>query len=146
MSAETIDLDTVVCIAARLHMGQVDKAGQPYILHPLRVMFAMPPDDRDAQIVALLHDVMEDCEINPSDLAGMRLKNKWSAAIIAISKKKGEGYTDYLARVKANPLALRVKLADVADNEGRLSSLPEGVERERLALKYARAREILGAP
>lgn len=129
-------------IAVDAHGIQLDKAGMPYILHPLHVMNNV--DEIDAKIVAVLHDVVED---TAQTLEGLRYYG-FSAEVIdaidAITKRKGESYDDYLTRVKANPLALRVKLADIAHNSSpkRLDYL-DNHERKYLEGKYMAARIFL---
>lgn len=54
-----MNLDKAILIATKAHQNQVDKAGKPYILHPIRVMMKM--ENETEQIVAVLHDVLEDC-------------------------------------------------------------------------------------
>ena len=130
-------------LAFSAHRGQIDKLGEPYITHLVRVASALK-DPRE-QIVALLHDVIEDCGIKREDIAkefGPDIAN----AVDAISKRDGEGYEDYLRRVTQNPIALRVKRADLADNSaaGRVAQLPMDV-RERLQAKYAIAAAALNA-
>ena len=128
-------------IAFAAHAGQRDKAGEAYIAHPVRVASRLK--DRAAQVVALLHDVVEDTDVTLDDLA-RDFDAQIVAAVDAITKRDGEGYESYLARVAENALALEVKRADLAGNSDpeRMARLtPEA--RTRLELKYAKAREVL---
>jgi len=148
------DLLQAINLALLAHGSQLDKAGMPYILHPLYVMGQV--DSTDAKIVAVLHDVIEDtavtfvynriCELVGISLWGTTyfFEDKILHALEAITHRKGETNIQYWTRVKANPLALTVKLADIAHNssEGRLAALPKG-EQERLRAKYHMAREYL---
>lgn len=129
-------------IAVDAHGYQLDKAGLPYILHPLHVMNSV--DSIDAKIVAVLHDTIEDTTQTLAGLCSAGFSPEIVNAVDAISKRKGESYDDYLARVKANPLALRVKLADMAHNSSsqRLEALEPG-ERKYLEGKYFSARTFL---
>ncbi|WP_261331571.1 HD domain-containing protein [Maritalea mobilis] len=128
-------------LAFHAHAGQVDKAGNPYITHLVRVSASL--SDRDARVVALLHDVLEDTATTAEDLAA-KFPPDICAAVEAITKRPGEGYDTYLARVAANPISREVKLADMADNAdpARLAAL-DPAERARLTEKYATARTLL---
>lgn len=103
-----------VALAARVHRDHRDKAGQPYILHPLRVMLRQ--HDEAAQIVAVLHDVLEDSEITADDLRTEGYTEEVILALETLTKRKGEDYDDFIERVATSPLARRVKLADLEDN------------------------------
>jgi (p)ppGpp synthase/HD superfamily hydrolase len=106
-------LDDAIKLAVDAHRGQKDRAGQPYILHPLRVMAGMETEHE--RIVAVLHDVVEDTPVAHSRIYGM-FGALVGEAVEAITKISGERYDHYLVRVKANPVATRVKLADLRDN------------------------------
>lgn len=132
-------------VASMAHSGQLDKAGQPYIFHPMHVAASMDADDIDGRIVAALHDVVEDTNVTLHDLLFKHgFHDSIIAAVDAISKRDGETNKQYWARVKANPLALRVKLKDIAHNssEERLAAL-SSEESEHLRGKYARAMRFL---
>lgn len=101
-------------IATVAHDGMVDKGGAPYIGHPARVAAAV--DGNSDKVVALLHDVIEDCGISVDAPMFEELSMAERDALDAISKRPGEEYVDYLKRVAANPIARRVKIADIADN------------------------------
>ncbi|MDR1705353.1 MAG: hypothetical protein LBS19_11805, partial [Clostridiales bacterium] len=108
-------------IAREAHAGQTDKAGQPYIGHPLAVMANMPSDEEELRIIALLHDVLEE---KPEAYSIERLKaegftERVLSALEAITKLKGENYWDYIRRVADNDLAVEVKLADLEHNQIR---------------------------
>lgn len=130
-------------LAIRAHAGQVDKAGRPYIEHVARVASAVS-DDPEAEAVAWLHDVLEDSpEFGPA-LYGS-FSHRIADAVEVLSRWKGHSSEWYYERVADNPLTLRVKLADIADNsdEARLSMLDYKTA-ARLRLKYAKARAALG--
>jgi (p)ppGpp synthase/HD superfamily hydrolase len=118
-------LVAAIDLALRAHGTQVDKAGMPYILHPLHVMGLV--HGIDAKIVAVLHDVVEDTDATLLDIANHQVEfsHEIVQAVDAITKRDGETNREYWTRVRANPLALRVKLADIAHNssEERLSAL-----------------------
>jgi len=107
-------LNKAIAIAAKAHDGQVDKGGNPYILHPLRVM--MNCESETAKICAVLHDVIEDTNITLEDLKSKGFDDEIIATLDCLTKRKGESYNDFVSRVLPNELACRVKLADLADN------------------------------
>lgn len=135
-------LDDAIALAHRAHTGQVDKSGHPYVSHPLRVMATVTGDHE--KMVAVLHDVIEDTPVTAADLVALGCPAPVVEAVIAISHLPDEPQADYLARVAANPLALTVKRADIADNSSpaRLAQLDEPTQR-RLSTKYATALRLL---
>lgn len=108
------NLDTALAIAIQAHAGQTDKAGQPYILHPLRLMFQMETEEE--KITAVLHDVVEDTDWTLADLRAEGFREEVITAVAAVSRRKGESYEAFIERLKPNPLAVKVKLADLIDN------------------------------
>jgi (p)ppGpp synthase/HD superfamily hydrolase len=109
-------LTRAISIAKRVHAAQVDKGGHPYIEHPLRVMNAV--NGESEKIVAVLHDTLEDSEDSERLLSEFRkiFSPEIVGAIQAISKQEGESYWKYIKRLESNPIALRVKIADLRDN------------------------------
>lgn len=130
-------LERAIAIAARAHGGKLDKAGAPYILHPLRVMLRLATTVE--RIVAVLHDVVEDSEVSLQHLIDEGFSDTVVEAIDAVTKLPGEAYEDFMRRASLNPIGRRVKLADLKDNSN-LSRIPNPTERdyERLA-RYHRA-------
>jgi HD domain len=137
--------------ATTMHAGQLDKAGEEYIGHPLRVRATVARtapmagvDPTDAQLAALLHDVVEDTAVTLADLADRGYRPVVVAAVDALSKRPGELVEAYLARVAADPVAVVVKHADMADNGDptRLGRLP-ALEADRLLRRYAGRRALL---
>lgn len=107
-------LEDAIALALQVHRGQLDKAGQPYILHPLRVLLRMKsPEDR---IAAVLHDVIEDSEHTLETLREMGFPDTVLTALDCLTRRDGESYADFIARAKQNPIARRVKIADLEDN------------------------------
>ncbi|MGW5053991.1 HD domain-containing protein [Actinokineospora sp. NPDC004072] len=131
-----------VRIARDAHHGQVDKSGQPYIGHPLRVMAALAGEHE--RMAGVLHDVIEDTPVTADDLRAAGCPDAVVAAVVALSKADGEPQDAYLARVAANPLAAAVKRADIADNTtpARMAAL-DPATRARLTAKYAAALAFL---
>jgi (p)ppGpp synthase/HD superfamily hydrolase len=134
-------LEKAIEIAVKAHSGQVDKGGQPYILHPLRVMMKM--DNDTDRVVAVLHDVIEDTDVKGLDLYGIGFNSDILVAIMDLTKRDGEDYIKYIERVAENPIARRVKLADLDDNMdlGRLHVV-EDKDWARWQ-KYRKAKEYL---
>lgn len=107
-------IEKALRIAAAGHAGQTDKDGQPYILHPLRVMNHV--EGLADKIVAILHDVIEDTSVTPDDLRAEGFAGPLIDSILRLTHSEGESYADYVIRCKADELARRVKLADLEDN------------------------------
>jgi len=139
-------VDDAVAIATRAHEGQLDKSGRPYIGHPMRVMagVAQSGGGDHERMAAVLHDVIEDTEVTADDLLAAGAPPAVVTAVIALSKTPGEPQADYLARVAADPIAVVVKHADMADNSAphRLARLDRPTQ-DRLRTKYADARRLL---
>jgi len=131
-------LERAIEIAAEAHAGQTDKAGVPYILHPLRVMLAV--EAYDERIAAVLHDVLEDCpEWTLDRLAVEGFSVPVLNAIAALTRHKGETYDAFIDRVCDSRIALNVKMADLKDNLeplrlGLIAPNPERVAKYRRAL------------
>ncbi len=107
-------LAVAIAIAYQAHDGQIDKAGKPYISHPLTVMAQM--DTIESKIVAVLHDAIEDSDLTIADLVNQGFPEFIIEAIAAITKLDGELYENYISRVKSNAIALKVKIADITHN------------------------------
>jgi hypothetical protein len=107
-------IEKALQIAAGAHEGQKDKEGLPYILHPLRAMLSVQGEE--AQIVAILHDVIEDTSVTANDLRQAGFGEKVVAAVLCVTHRQDESYADYVVRCKGNEIARQVKLADLADN------------------------------
>lgn len=107
-------LERAIAIACEAHKGQVDKGGQPYILHCLRVMMQMRTEEE--RIVAVLHDVLEDNEWAFGEIVHNSFSITILDALNSISRKANESYNDYIGRVSKNELARVVKIADLHDN------------------------------
>lgn len=137
----TPTLEDAIALAAQAHAGQLDKAGQPYILHPLRVMLGV--QGLHARMAAVLHDVVEDTTVTLEDLQRRGFPPEVLRAVQALTKTAGEDRLSAAARAAADPIARLVKLADVADNMdlGRLPH-PTPADHARLQV-YAQVRQIL---
>lgn len=101
-------------IAFEAHKNQLDKAGLPYIYHPFHLAEQM--DDELSICVALLHDVIEDSIYKLEDLIACGFPNEVIEAIKVLTHQKDVLYMDYIKKIKLNPLATKVKLADLYHN------------------------------
>ena len=139
-------LESAIYLAVRAHAGQLDKSGQPYILHPLRVMFRCQTDEQ--RIVGVLHDVIEDTSVTVEDLRNAGFNEEILAALDCVTKRNGESYEDFVERAAANPIARRVKLADLEDNMDlrRLGAANLGPKETDRLNRYLRAWHRLHAP
>lgn len=140
-----MNLNKAIEIAARAHAGQLDKSGQPYILHPLRVMLNLK--DPNARIVAVLHDVIEDTSVTMSQIKSLGFKKEIIAALALMTHDKTKySYPDYVRRIRdsKNEVAIQVKLADLKDNTDpvRLRSL-DAKTRRRMNKRHSEALRIL---
>ena len=134
-------LENAITLACEAHKGQVDKAGLPYILHPLHLMLQFSTNDE--RIVAVLHDVLEDTTTHYLELLDAGIPANCLDALEALTKRRHEPYEKYIERVSKNTLATRVKLADLEHNSD-LYRLPEITEEDRHRHdKYQRAMEYL---
>lgn len=134
-----------VRIAAQAHDGQTDKAGEAYILHPLRMMSRCRTDAQ--RIVALLHDVVEDSPVTLEDLAGEGFPPEITAGIDGMTRRQGESYEEFISRASQNPLSASVKRLDLEDNLNtlRLTELTEQ-DMSRLQKYHAAYRHLLNNP
>ena len=129
-------LDKMLVIATNAHAGQFDRGGNPYILHPLRVMSYLNTDDEELMCTALGHDVIEDTKITYRDLRDAGISERVIAGIRALTKLPGQTYDEYKEGVFASVDAMRVKMADLRHNTDirRLKGISEK-DIERMA-KY----------
>ena len=125
-------LERAIEIAAAAHAGQIDKAGQPYILHPLRVM--MKVDPIEAKIVAVLHDTVEDTPLTLASLRQEGFSETIMTVLDLLTHRPEETYEAYIRRLQVHPLAVQVKLLDLEDNRDvrRLSANLTDQDRQRL--------------
>lgn len=134
-------LERAISLAADAHAGQVDKAGQPYILHPLRVMLRVDTDEE--RIAAVLHDIVEDTPITLEHLAQEGFSDAILKAVEALTKLPGENRLEAAARAAENEIACAVKLADNTENMD-LSRIANPTEMDYARLKeYESVRALL---
>lgn len=123
------------------HEGQMDKGGVPYVFHPIHVAEQMK-NELDI-CVALLHDVVEDTDYEMDDVISAGFPEEIIYALKCITKSKAQSYGEYIKTVKKSPIAVRVKMADLAHNSDltRLSVIDdEALNRLR---KYEAAKKEL---
>lgn len=125
-------------IAVEAHMGQRDKNGMPYILHPLAVMSKV--DGLELKTIAVLHDTIEDTYVTADFLMERGIPKDIVEVVELLTKPKDEDYESYLRRVKENPKAKAVKLADLAHNTS--PERASGLNDARRA-KYELAKRVL---
>ncbi|MXQ55451.1 GTP pyrophosphokinase [Shimazuella alba] len=130
-------LEKAILIAAQAHQGQVDKGGNPYILHPLAVMSHV--GTWEAKMVAVMHDVLEDTDVTLEELQEKGFPVEVLDALMSVTRQEGETYVAFIDRIAKNKLATEVKLADLKENMNldRIPN-PNNTDKERLA-KYQRA-------
>ncbi len=112
-------------LAVQKHKNQTDKSGNPYILHPLHIMETV--ETKDAKIVAILHDIIEDTDVTADYLLEIGLSKHIVDAVVALTRSDDEDYQEYIKNLSSNKLAKEVKLADLEHNMDlkRLPSLKE---------------------
>jgi len=134
-------IEKAIEIAASAHAGQIDKAGAPYIFHPLRLMFSVKTPFE--KMAAVLHDVVEDTIKTLADLRQAGFPPEVVDAVDALTKREGESRLVAARRAAKNPVALVVKLADVTDNM-ELGRIPNPTEKDFARLKeYEEVKELL---
>ena len=109
-------LAKMLVIATNAHAGQFDRGGNPYILHPLKVMHYLKSNDEELMAIALGHDVIEDTSVTYKDLREAGITERVIDGIASLTKIPGETYDEYKIRVMANPDAILVKMADLRHN------------------------------
>ncbi len=134
-------LERAIEIAAKAHSGQTDKGGEPYILHPLRVMLRM--NNNLERMAAVLHDVVEDSDITLEELTKEGFPAQVLEAVAALTKLPGESRLQAAERAARNPIARAVKLADNSENMD-ISRIQNPNEKDFARLReYEAVRKIL---
>lgn len=134
-------LEKAIAIAVEAHRGQIDKAGKPYILHPLRVMLAGKTTEE--MICGILHDVVEDTPISIEMLEKEGFSDTVLEALELLTRDSKTPYQNYIETISKNPLAIQVKLYDLHDNLNRDRIIsPTQADEERME-KYKKAQQYL---
>ena len=126
-------------IAYAAHHGQVDYNGIPYIFHPIHLAEQM--DDEISTCVALLHDTVEDTAVTLEQLAE-EFPPAVVEAVALLTHQEGVEYFDYVRSIRQNPVAVKVKLADL-DHNGDPKRICNQGNQEKRRIKYAAAKKIL---
>ena len=134
------DVKTAQAWAEKLHKGQVDKSGKPYMDHPARVAGRL--ESPEAQVVGWLHDTVEDTGLSLMEIE-KEFGPETAAAVDAVSRRDGEAWEDYLQRVKANSIARQVKISDLIDNSNLSRLAHVGMRDVERQAKYNRALKFL---
>lgn len=130
-------------IAWKAHAGQKDRSGLPYILHPIHVAEQMMTED--TCVVAILHDVVEDTDVTLTDLQEAGFTPVQLEGIRLMTHEAGISYEDYILRLKPDPVARAVKIADLHHNLDP-TRLPEVTPADQKRFeKYRRALQMLDA-
>ena len=133
-------LDKAIKIAVDSHSGQTSNNGEPYILHPLRMMFQL--DTSEEKIVAVLHDTIEKTDVDLNYLKDTGFSEQILFAVDSLSRRPDEDYDYYIQRVSKNKLATKVKVIDLHDNISSLGHEPKKMNSNNY-LKYQKALENL---
>lgn len=128
-----------IVIATEAHSGMVDKAGKPYILHPLRLMLRM--DSLNEMMAAVLHDVVEDSDWTLERLRAEGFDDEVVIAVDALTKREEETYEEFVVRASKNTIGKKVKIADLEDNLD-ISRINNPTDKDRLRME--RYRKNLG--
>lgn len=132
-------LNKAIQIATRAHAGQVDKAGEPYIFHPLRVMMA--GSNEVECICGVLHDTIEDSDITLESLRKEGFSDEVLEVLDCLTKRDDENYDEFITRILTNKIACIVKLADLHDNMD-LTRIKNSTEQDKARMeKYCKAAE-----
>ena len=128
-------------ISSRAHSGQTDKSGLPYILHPFHIAEQMTTETEIC--AALLHDVIEDTDMTPEELAAEGFPEDVLRTVALLTRDPELPYLDYIRRLMADPLARKIKLADLRhnSNEARLED-PSAISSEKRE-EYKKALTLL---
>jgi (p)ppGpp synthase/HD superfamily hydrolase len=109
-------LNTMLVLATNRHAGQYDRGQNPYILHPLKVMYYTKSDDEEIQCIALGHDLLEDTDTTIKELRELGFTERVIQGILALTKMPGQDQDTYVSLIKQNQDAIKVKLADLRHN------------------------------
>lgn len=137
-----MDLNDAIIYATQHHADQKDRLGQPYILHPLRVMLALAKQGAgvEVQIAGVLHDTVEDTVATVEEIEEL-FGPKVAEIVEAVTRRGGETYKDFIRRASRHPASRLVKRADIMDNLSR----PTPIEMRGIEKRYRNALAVLDA-
>ena len=127
-------------IAVDSHSGQTSNNGEPYILHPMRMMFQFETEKE--RIVAILHDTIEKTQVDYGYLKDAGFSEEILSAVNSLTRKPDEDYNNYIHRVSKNKLATKIKVIDLRDNISSLGRGPKKMNSSNYS-KYQKALEYL---
>ncbi len=134
--------ERALALATLNHAGQVDKAGEPYVMHVIRVMQGV--HDHDEKIIALLHDLIEDTTITVEDLMGFGFSQQTIHSVKLLTRDPKEDYMDYIKKLSHDRRARHVKLSDLRDNQDHTRLKNPMTEESQIRLaKYQKAEAFL---
>jgi len=138
------DLERAIVIASKAFDGRVDRQGEPYVAHAIRVMLDVEGDDE--RTVAILHDVFEWGTITLREFVSAKFPKRVIDAVDAMTKREGETIAEHIDRLRTSELASAVKIADLRDNAltRRLDALPTPQMRAELLAMYRESARLLG--
>ena len=110
------ELALAIKLAAEGHLNQKDKGGNPYILHPIKVMHYLKTDDFQLMAIGVMHDLLEDTDMIAADLVLMGFSQRVIAGTVLLTKTPGQSPEDYMAGILSSYDAIRVKLCDLRHN------------------------------
>lgn len=136
-----MDIELAISVALQAHKEQLDKGGQPYILHPLAVMNRV--ESMEEKIVAVLHDVIEDSEVTLEELRGLGFSEEILTAIHLLTRSTEDSYEEFIEKTIMNRTARNVKIADIKENMN-ISRIKNPTQEDYNRLeKYRKALERL---
>ena len=143
-------LQKAIDLAVRAHRGFEDPPGEPYIIHPMRVLLAVSQSDDAHQnerlrCVAILHDTLERTKLTAADLKSAGMPQKVVRAVELLTHDADTPYADYIIKLKPNRLARAVKIADLLDNANlRRVTFRKGKPKDRKrVIRYAASYKFL---
>ena len=109
-------LNKAILLATTYHAGQYDRGGNPYILHPLKVMHYLKTEDEELMCIAVMHDLLEDTSATVDTLIALEFSNRVIQAVQALTKIEGQTYDEYKQGIFNNQDAMKVKMCDLRHN------------------------------
>ena len=133
--------ETAMRIAYAAHHGQTDKGGVPYVFHPYHLAEQMTTEA--TVTAALLHDVVEDTAYTVEDLRREGISEEVLTAVLLLTHDRGVDYMEYVKRIKPNPVARAVKIADLKHNTDPTRACADPHIREKMRRYYLPALQYL---
>lgn len=142
-------LAKAIAFASSNHLHQLDKGGNAYILHPLRMMMRLRTSDEELMAIAILHDVVEDCNVFFTELVEIGMTPRIIEGVKCLTRQAGETYEQFIERLAGNRDALLVKREDLRDNSDltRLKGVTEKdvARMQKYMIAFKRVEALLAA-